>query len=506
MGQQSAGQRCAPLNSYSCRPLIYACIPENLDQSYIESVRIEDASEYHQVSYPASGLVVMSKFREERPLRGIDGGSYKGQWIGSTRDGYGVQHYQSSAVYHGEWLKDQRHGMGSFDHANGDMYCGEWQAGVAHGDGVFSSTDGSKYEGEWINNRQHGKGKEEDKHGATFEGLYDDGYKSGPGKFKFSDGSSYEGQMSRNQFSGEGKFDNRRGRQYEGQWSANKMNGHGKFKWEDGKTYEGQYKDDRKNGTGTFTFTDGRSYEGEWRKGKMHGQGCWRVASEGKERHGTWKAGRFKEWIDGGPEDRDLDMEQSLSRVSRRGSESEEVLGRGAKGSIRGAELHSNSSKSNKNLSFTDGDTSTIRSSDSSNDRRSARSDTSFDRDEMPSINEGFELGEPSYELSPMGGSFMVAPQRDPTTSSVIKDPTTSSVFRDYPQYTSTDDNVGMMSTGIITAAPERLSPKGTRSVTLSHPDSPKRQLSYPTFNSEKDNKKHSVSGNSVVRVASYGD
>ncbi len=70
--------------------------------------------------------------------RHADGGVYRGQWRGRSKQGLGVYRYPSGAQYQGEWLDNQKHGRGIYTYPNGGLYQGEWSGGERHGKGVRS--------------------------------------------------------------------------------------------------------------------------------------------------------------------------------------------------------------------------------------------------------------------------------------------------------------------------------------------------------------------------------
>jgi hypothetical protein len=76
--------------------------------------------------------------REERPLYKFkSGATYKGEWKGGFRDGFGEQHWPDGARYIGEWKDNRAHGQGKFIHVDKDEYEGEWANDKANGRGVY---------------------------------------------------------------------------------------------------------------------------------------------------------------------------------------------------------------------------------------------------------------------------------------------------------------------------------------------------------------------------------
>ena len=52
--------------------------------------------------------------------------SYKGQWRGKKKNGYGIQVWPDGSRYEGQWKNDKAHGKGKFYFVCGDTYDGEW--------------------------------------------------------------------------------------------------------------------------------------------------------------------------------------------------------------------------------------------------------------------------------------------------------------------------------------------------------------------------------------------
>ncbi|KAK9824667.1 hypothetical protein WJX72_012186 [[Myrmecia] bisecta] len=78
-----------------------------------------------------------------------DGGVYRGQWRGRSKQGLGVYKYPSGARYLGEWLNNQKHGRGVYAYPSGGLYQGEWCNGERHGKGVRLMKSGKMMSGEW---------------------------------------------------------------------------------------------------------------------------------------------------------------------------------------------------------------------------------------------------------------------------------------------------------------------------------------------------------------------
>ena len=105
----------------------------------------------------------------------VDGGTYRGEWKGMLKEGYGVYTYPSGARYEGEAspplpsrpFKPPPRGrlvralpapLLSRDTAPPCAPAGEWRGGVKEGRGVYHFPKGGVYEGEWRDGRMAGLG------------------------------------------------------------------------------------------------------------------------------------------------------------------------------------------------------------------------------------------------------------------------------------------------------------------------------------------------------------
>ncbi|WIA21670.1 hypothetical protein OEZ85_000841 [Tetradesmus obliquus] len=78
-----------------------------------------------------------------------DGGSYRGEWRGLTKEGLGVYTYQSGARYEGEWRNNLKDGRGVYYFPKGGTYEGEWAGGVMSGTGLRTYSSGKVVAGRW---------------------------------------------------------------------------------------------------------------------------------------------------------------------------------------------------------------------------------------------------------------------------------------------------------------------------------------------------------------------
>ena len=140
----------------------------------------------------------------------VNGSTYKGEWRGDKKDGFGIQINPDNTKYEGEWKNNKPHGRGTlWVKINGKFtrrYVGQWFNGIMHGDGVYYYESGEKYSGQWSNNVRSGEGvldfKNEDKYvGSWLEDLQD-----GIGTMNYANGNVFEGHYSQGRKEGPGLF------------------------------------------------------------------------------------------------------------------------------------------------------------------------------------------------------------------------------------------------------------------------------------------------------------
>jgi len=197
----------------------------------------------------------------------------------------------NGAKYHGEWVGSTRHGYGTETWPDGTTYEGQWAAGRLHGHAVYRQPNSAKYTGQWVNGRQHGQGMHVSESGARYEGQFQHGLKNGSGKIYLVDGSFYEGEVVDNNMHGPGYYEWMDGKSYNGEWVNNLMHGEGTYTFNDGCEYTGQYRDNEKHGRGVFKWPDGKRYEGHYANNKRSGDGVF-VMPDGTKIIGTWKDGK----------------------------------------------------------------------------------------------------------------------------------------------------------------------------------------------------------------------
>ncbi|KAL4447927.1 hypothetical protein ABPG75_005146 [Micractinium tetrahymenae] len=82
-----------------------------------------------------------------------DGGTYRGEWLGMLKQGYGVYAYPSGARYEGEWRNNAKEGRGVYHFPKGGVYEGEWRGGRMEGVGVRTFASGKVQAGVWREGR-----------------------------------------------------------------------------------------------------------------------------------------------------------------------------------------------------------------------------------------------------------------------------------------------------------------------------------------------------------------
>ena len=77
---------------------------------------------------------------------------------GNCVDGFGKWTYTDKTTYEGEWVGTKKNGKGIEIWPNGYIYKGEFKNSEWSGQGILTFPDGSTYEGEWANGFMNGKG------------------------------------------------------------------------------------------------------------------------------------------------------------------------------------------------------------------------------------------------------------------------------------------------------------------------------------------------------------
>eukprot|EP00418_Pyrodinium_bahamense_P008092 CAMPEP_0179103266 /NCGR_PEP_ID=MMETSP0796-20121207/47839_1 /TAXON_ID=73915 /ORGANISM="Pyrodinium bahamense, Strain pbaha01" /LENGTH=839 /DNA_ID=CAMNT_0020801167 /DNA_START=1 /DNA_END=2520 /DNA_ORIENTATION=+ len=235
-------------------------------------------------------LLKQGKPENRPPVKMATGAVYHGDWVGTTRHGYGTETWPDGSTFEGQWAAGRLHGHAVYRQPHGGKYAGQWQYGKQHGKGVHVSETGAKYDGQFQHGMKNGTGKIFLVDGSTYEGEIVDNMMHGPGEYEWVDGNSYKGEWVNNVMHGEGVYTFSDGCEYTGQYRHNVKHGYGVFRWPDGKRYEGQYENNKRSGKGAFFMPDGTRIEGTWKDGKQDGPGTV-TAPNGKRQEATWDMG-----------------------------------------------------------------------------------------------------------------------------------------------------------------------------------------------------------------------
>lgn len=80
-----------------------------------------------ELKYSLSNKVPNKKSRTEN-FSYPTGGSYKGDWLGGFRHGFGIMIWSNNSQYQGTWSYGYPFGFGKFTYCDGDSYSGEWKS------------------------------------------------------------------------------------------------------------------------------------------------------------------------------------------------------------------------------------------------------------------------------------------------------------------------------------------------------------------------------------------
>lgn len=153
-------------------------------------------------------------------------------------------------------IKDKN--VHEFGFVNGSSYKGEWDGNKKHGFGIETSTDGTKYEGEWSQDKRHGRGTLWVKKNKIFVKVYAGGWSNnkmeGQGVYSYEDGTVYKGNFHQNKRSNFGRLEYPNGDVYSGDWVDDAKQGVGSLFLSNGNIYEGYWVDNNKEGPGKFFY------------------------------------------------------------------------------------------------------------------------------------------------------------------------------------------------------------------------------------------------------------
>ena len=142
----------------------------------------------------------------------VNGSTYKGEWKGDKKDGFGIQINPDNTKYEGEWMNNRPHGRGTLwvKVNNGSKftrrYVGQWFNGVMHGEGIYYYENGEVYRGQWSNNLRSGEGTLQYKNDDKFVGNWLNDLQDGIGTMNYANGNVYEGVYSAGKKEGPGLF------------------------------------------------------------------------------------------------------------------------------------------------------------------------------------------------------------------------------------------------------------------------------------------------------------
>eukprot|EP00347_Sterkiella_histriomuscorum_P002419 403368227 len=106
------------------------------------------------------GYLTNGKFNGETSEYGIihDINYYNdGDYVNSSRNGYGVIIISNGDMYCGEFVNDERHGLGTYYWNYGNIYEGQWMNSNYHGEGVQLYANGDILKGTWKDDKKHGE-------------------------------------------------------------------------------------------------------------------------------------------------------------------------------------------------------------------------------------------------------------------------------------------------------------------------------------------------------------
>ncbi|MDC0900013.1 hypothetical protein OAS11_01580 [Paracoccaceae bacterium] len=172
--------------------------------------------------------------------------------------------YSKKLEYKGTWKKGLFHGKGTLRYANGSTYKGEFFGGAKNGYGHYISPKGYEYIGDWVGGKQTGKAQVNYKNGDLYKGKVKDGLRHGPGElFQVSSSRNYKGKWTKDTLQGEIEITDPNWI-FHGSMHVSTGNGAGTFNYKNGAKYSGQVVDLKREGEGTLKFKSGEIISGVW--------------------------------------------------------------------------------------------------------------------------------------------------------------------------------------------------------------------------------------------------
>ena len=79
--------------------------------------------------------------------------TYEGEWVGTKKNGQGVETWPNGYIYKGEFKNSVWSGVGTLTFPDGSTYEGEWANGFMNGKGTFTWANGDQKVGIWKNGK-----------------------------------------------------------------------------------------------------------------------------------------------------------------------------------------------------------------------------------------------------------------------------------------------------------------------------------------------------------------
>ena len=93
------------------------------------------------------GTMIFSQFASL--LQTLQESTYEGNWIGTKKNGQGIETWPNGYIYKGEFKNSEWNGQGILTFPDGSTYEGEWVNGFMNGKGTFTWSDGKEKKGIW---------------------------------------------------------------------------------------------------------------------------------------------------------------------------------------------------------------------------------------------------------------------------------------------------------------------------------------------------------------------
>lgn len=106
-------------------------------------------------------------------FRGHEETVYSGEWVKGEREGLGYEHGHL-VTYKGEYRGGFKHGYGRLEMPRVGVYVGMFEKDLREGFGLMTTLEGAKYVGGWREDRKEGKGVLSQKDGLMLTGKFTD--------------------------------------------------------------------------------------------------------------------------------------------------------------------------------------------------------------------------------------------------------------------------------------------------------------------------------------------